>query len=87
MSRKINIIRDAEGKIVRIENPDGFLTSGDSVMIAAFIDGIRNAVKEFDKSTEKYSRRMEKLTIAMLTLAIVQIAVAAVTVYITLIAH
>ena len=57
---------------------------GDQAMLQAMlippIQQVRKSIETFSEDTQKYSRRMEKLTIAMLILAIAQFSLAAVTI-------
>jgi len=73
----VKFLRDEKGKLMRIEFSADVPLSADAVytvgLMAGFIEEVRISVQKFDTDTQKYSKRMEKLTIAMLALAIVQI--------------
>jgi hypothetical protein len=57
--------RDEKGNIIAIKNPHGI---PESAVLIPFLDSVRRAVKDLDENTNKYSRRMEKLTIALIFL-------------------
>ena len=73
MPKTVNIVRDEKSRVIRIEGLEGIPMEA---TLIPFIDGIRLAVQNFGKDTEKYSKRMERLTISMVILAVVQIIAA-----------
>lgn len=80
----VNFVRDEKGRVIRIEGLGGIPMEA---TLIPFIDGIRLAVQEFDKDTEKYSKRMERLTISMFILALVQFIAAVASIYVALLPH
>jgi hypothetical protein len=73
MPKTVNFVRDEESRVIRIEGLEGIPMEA---TLIPFIDEIRLAVRDFGKDTEKYSKRMERLTISMVILAVVQIIAA-----------
>lgn len=71
---KGRIIRDEQGRIIKLENIP------EEALLIPFIADMRRTIEKFDEDTLKYSKKMEKLTIAMLILAITQLLLAIVTV-------
>ena len=68
------VIRDEKGRIIQLENFPEYL------ILAPFIDDVSKSIANFNEDTQKYSKRMEKLTIAMLILAVTQCLLAIVSV-------